>query len=82
MVPLNVDVYLIDKDEVHTLNVNFVAGNETVETKTQTHNQPNDGRKDYQALFNFYAGPRVLAFDVTKVETIINLIYYNGEQRH
>lgn len=79
MVPLNGDAYLIEKAEVHTMIVNFIAGNKTAKAKIQTHNQPNNGREDYLALSNHYVGLGVLAFDVTKAEKIIDSLYHNSK---
>jgi hypothetical protein len=66
MAPLEGEMYAIDSADVHTYVVNFVAGNETAETKVQSYRDQNDGRQDYIALKQHYEGVGLHALDIAK----------------
>lgn len=59
---LSGDAYQIDFAKVHTLIVNFIAGNETAEAKIPNHAGLNDGRLDFKAMKNHYVGQGLLSF--------------------
>ena len=54
MASLNGAAFEVDSAEVHTYIVKFISGNDTAESKIQSHTITNNGRKDYIALKNHY----------------------------
>ena len=74
------ETFRIDANTVHTLLVNFIAGNETAEAKIQHLSNLNNGRKDYEALKDHYEGVGVHSKDITKAVDKIDNMFYAGEK--
>ena len=81
MAPLNGDAYNIDKKEVHTYIIKFIAGNATAEAKVQTYLQALDGRQDFQALVEHYEGVGIHSLDITRADRILKSLDYLGEKK-
>ena len=80
MAPLAGDAFTIDAMQVHTIIIGLIAGNDTAEAKVLVHAEEHNGRLDYIALRNHYAGIGIMALNVTKAERIIESIFYTGEK--
>jgi hypothetical protein len=81
MAPLGGDAFAIDAAEVHTYLVNFIAGNNTAETKIQPHESVTNGRIDYIALKDHYEGVGIHANEITKAELTLKTLFYSGEKK-
>lgn len=73
--------FATDAAEVHTYIVNFIAGNQTAESKIQAHAQQANGRLDFIALKEHYEGVGINAIDVVYAEKILDTLFYLGEKR-
>ena len=81
MASLQGAAFVADAAEVHTYIVNFIAGNNTAESKIQMHADANDGRRDFIALKQHYEGVGVNAIDVVQAEKVIETLHYTGEKK-
>ena len=79
--PLLGEAFRIDANEVHTYLTNFMAGNETAESKMLPNANENNGRKDFLSLKEHYEGIGINAVNVIKAEEIIRTLYYSGEKK-
>ena len=79
--PLLGEAYRIDANEVHTYLTNFMAGNETTESKMLPYVNESNGRKDFLALKEHYEGIAINAVNVIKAEESIRTLYYSGEKK-
>ena len=80
MAPLSWEAYAVDTSTIHTLLINFIAGNDTREARIQLCAVSNDGRMDFEALHNHYEGVGVHGKDITKAVDIIDNLYYSGKK--
>ena len=81
MAPLSGATFAVDSAEVYTYIVNFIAGNNTAESKIQAHTDANDGRRDFIALKAHYQGVGINAIDVVQAEKVIKTLYYIAEKK-
>ena len=80
MASLNGVAFKVDSAEVHTYIVKFISGNDTAESKIQSHTITNNGRKDYIALKNHYEGIGVNSVDILRADAILEKLNYSGEK--
>jgi hypothetical protein len=66
MTALDGEAVSIDSAHVHTFIANFIAGNNTAETKIQAYEGQNNERLDFIALREHYEGVGLHALDITK----------------
>ena len=76
MAPLSAATFAVESAEAHTYIVNFIAGNNTAESKIQAHTDDNDSRRDFIALKAHYQGVGINAIDVVQAENVIETLYY------
>ena len=81
MAPLEGEAYVIDAQDVHTILVNLIAGNEDAEAKIMIHEPHNDGCRDFIVLKEHYEGVGINSIDVAKAERIIASTFYVGEKK-
>ena len=81
MAPLNGDAFDTDATEVHTYLVNFISGNETAEAKILPHANTRNGRLEFKALKDHYAGVGVHSKDILQADKIIKDLFYGGEKK-
>ncbi len=82
MAPLHGDAFDTDSTEVHTYLVNFISGNnETAEAKILPHAATRNGRLEFKALQDHYAGVGVNSKDILQADKILKDLFYGGEKK-
>ena len=79
--PLNGEAFNADASEVHTYIVNFIAGNETAESKIMAFADQADGRLDFKALQDHYEGVGINAIAIKEADDVIENLQYSGERK-
>ena len=79
--PLNGEAFIADASEVHTYIVNFVAGNETAESKIMAFVDQANGRLDLKALQDHYEGVGINAIAIKEADDVIENLNYTGERK-
>ena len=79
MVRLERDSFAIDTAQVHTFLLNFIAGNDTAESKIQGLQRVNDGREAFKRLIEHYEGVGIHAIDMREADEVIKNLFYAGE---
>ena len=79
--PFNGEAFNADASEVHTYIVNFIAGNETAESKIMAFADQADGRLDFKALQDHYEGVGINAIAIKEADDVIENLQYSGERK-
>ena len=81
MARLEGDAYERDVREVHTYIMRFISGNPVAEAKVLSHPHQGNGRMDYLALREHYAGTGFHSVEIKQAERTIQHLYYAGEKK-
>ena len=81
MARLNDQAFEVDSAEVHTYIVKFISGNDTTESKIQSHTLTNNGREDYIALKTHFEGVGINLVDILKADEMLEKMSYTGEKQ-
>ena len=79
--PLKGDAFLSDSDQVHVYLINFTAQNDEAEFILKITERERNGRKGWLALKRHYEGQGIYATDITKAESTLSNMYYQGENK-
>ena len=78
MTSLNGSAFEVDSAEVQTYITKFISGNDTAESKIQSHTLITNGRGDYIAP-NHFEGVGLNSVDILKANNILERLMYTGE---
>ena len=78
--PLKGDAFMSDSDQVHVYLINFTAQNDEAEYILNITERERNGRKGWLALKLHYEGQGIYATDITKAESTLSNMYYQGEK--
>ena len=70
-----------DSDQVHVYLINFTAQNDEAESILKITERERNGRKGWLALKMHYEGQGIYATDITKAESTLSNMYYQGEKK-
>jgi hypothetical protein len=79
--PLTGEALNADASEVHTYIVNFIAGNETAESKILAFADQSNGRLDFKALQDHYEGVGINSIAIKEADDVIENLQYTGERQ-
>lgn len=79
--PLTGEAFTIDANEVHIYIQSFITGNETAEAKILPHASDVNGRLDFIALRDHYAGVGANAKELIFADKNLETLFYTGEKQ-